>query len=304
MRKSLDFRMCLLALAVLSLASSCCELEDARITEYRDGRRAAVSLTFDDGILDHYTMVAPHLDSLGLRATFWVNGNSIEQGEVNYAPRLTWQMCREMSDRGHEISNHSWSHPNLTNLSEEALREEVFKNDDAIEAATGKRPITFCYPYNAQNELVARVCHEGRVGTRDYQEAQGQVNSGSTPESLRAWLEKVIANGEWGVTMSHGIHHGWDQWNDENVLWDFFKDLASRQDEVWIDTFATIASYRAEREHCTIRVRKYRKCIGIKPSCDLDPALYRELLTAEVTVDGRTRLLTFDPFGKEQRFAL
>ena len=92
MRKSLDLRMCLLALAVLSLASSCRELEDARITEYRDGRRAAVSLTFDDGILDHYTMVAPHLDSLGLRATFWVNGNSIEQGEVNYAPRLTWQM--------------------------------------------------------------------------------------------------------------------------------------------------------------------------------------------------------------------
>jgi len=28
-------------------------------------------------------LLAPHLDSLGLRATFWVNGNSIEQGEVN-----------------------------------------------------------------------------------------------------------------------------------------------------------------------------------------------------------------------------
>ncbi|MBO6238130.1 MAG: polysaccharide deacetylase family protein, partial [Bacteroidales bacterium] len=234
----MKLRLLLMSLPILSSLAACTVVEDARITEFRDGRKAAVSLTFDDGILDHYTMVAPHLDSLGLRGTFWVNGNSIEQGEVNYAPRLTWQMCREMSDRGHEISNHSWSHPNLTSLSEEALREEVFRNDDAIEAATGKRPITFCYPYNAQNELVARVCHEGRVGTRDYQEAQGQVNSGSTPESLRAWLEKVIAAGEWGVTMSHGIHHGWDQWNDEDVLWDFFRELAGRQDEVWVDTFA------------------------------------------------------------------
>ena len=102
--------------------------------------------------------------------------------------------------------------------------------------------------------------------------------------------------------MTHGIHHGWDQWEDEQVLWDFYKDLAARQDDVWIDTFAAVAAYRAEREHCTIRVRKYHKCIGLKPSCDLDPALYREPLTAEVTVNGRTRLLTFDPFGHEQFF--
>ena len=289
-----------MSLIALSSSVACTVVDDARITAFRDGRRAAVSLTFDDGILDHYTMVAPNLDSLGLRGTFWVNGHSIEQGEVNYAPRLTWQMCREMSDRGHEISNHSWSHPNLTNLSEEQLREEVRRNDDAIEAATGKRPITFCYPYNAQNELVARVCHEGRIGTRDFQEAQGQVNSGSTPESLRTWLDRVIAAGEWGVTMTHGIHHGWDQWEDENVLWDFYKELAGRRDEVWIDTFAAVCAYVQEREHTTIVVRKYKKCIGLKPSCDLDPALYREPLTAEVTVNGRTRLLTFNPFGREQ----
>ncbi len=298
----MNLRLLLMSLPVLASLSACSVVEDARITEYRDGKKAAVSLTFDDGILDHYTLVAPHLDSLGIRGTFWVNGISIGKPDYNYAPRLTWEMCREMSERGHEISNHSWSHPNLTGLSEEQLREEVFRNDDAIEKATGKSPVTFCYPYNAQNELVARVCHEGRIATRDFQEAQGQVNSHSTPESLRAWLDRVIAEGDWGVTMTHGIHHGWDQWEDEQVLWDFYKELAARKDEVWIDTFAAVAAYRAEREHCTIRVRKYRKCIGLKPSCDLDPALYQEPLTAEVTVNGRTRLLTFDPFGHEQYF--
>ena len=298
----MNIRLFIMSLSVFSTLAACSAVEDARITEYRDGKKAAVSLTFDDGILDHYTLVAPHLDSLGIRGTFWVNGISIGKPDYNYAPRLTWEMCREMSERGHEISNHSWSHPNLTGLSEEQLREEVFRNDDAIEKATGKRPVTFCYPYNAQNELVARVCHEGRIATRDFQEAQGQVNSHSTPESLRAWLDRVIAEGDWGVTMTHGIHHGWDQWEDEQVLWDFYKDLAARQDDVWIDTFAVVAAYRAEREHCTIRVRKYHKCIGLKPSCDLDPALYREPLTAEVTVNGRTRLLTFDPFGHEQFF--
>ncbi|MCR4860676.1 MAG: polysaccharide deacetylase family protein, partial [Bacteroidales bacterium] len=254
---NMKIREILMSLAVISAAASCSVVEDARITEFRGGRKAAVSLTFDDGILDHYTLVAPHLDSLGIRGTFWVNGVSIGQSD-SYAPRMSWEMCRELSDRGHEISNHSWSHPHLTSLTEEQLREEVFRNDDAIEAATGKRPLTFCYPYNDQNGLVAKVCHEGRVGTRDYQEAQGQVNSGSTPQSLRAWLERVIADGGWGVTMTHGIHHGWDQWNDENVLWDFYRELAARQDEVWIDTFAAVTSYMQEREHCTVVVRKYR----------------------------------------------
>ncbi|MCR4823825.1 MAG: polysaccharide deacetylase family protein [Bacteroidales bacterium] len=300
----MNIRIFVMGLIALSSAAACSVVEDARITEFRDGKKAAVSLTFDDGPLDHYTMVAPHLDSLGIRGTFWIVGYEIGREDYNTFPRLTWEMCREMSDRGHEISSHSWTHANLTTLSEEELREEVTRNDDAIEAATGKRPITFCYPYNARNELVARICHEGRVGTRDFQESQGQANTHSTPESLRAWLDKVIANGEWGVTMTHGMQYGWDCWEDPNVLWDFYKDLASRQDEVWIDTFAAVTSYMQEREHCRIVVRKYHKCIGIKPECDLDPALYREPLTAEVTVDGRTRLLSFDPFGGEQYFEL
>lgn len=283
---------------LLPLIASC-TVHDAEICKFKDGRQAAVSLTFDDGILDHYTMVAPRLDRYGLKATFWINGANIGVDD-DYAPRLTWDMCRKMAANGHEISNHAWSHKNLVRSTEEEIISEIKLNDEAIERELGARPLTFCFPYNASNEQVMKLSSEGRVGVRTFQEGQGQANSHSTAESLDAWLRKVIDNGEWGVTMTHGIKHGWDQWEDENVLWSFYGRLAAKRDSVWVDTFAAVSAYVAERDNCTIKVRKCGKKVTITPTCSLDSSIYKQPLTA--LVEGR--YLEFDPFGGAQTFDL
>ena len=276
-----------------------CTVNDVEICNYKDGREAAVSLTFDDGVVDHYTLVAPKLDYHGLKATFWICGKDISNGEEDSAC-LTWDMCRQMAANGHEISNHSWSHRNFANITEDEIRAEVTMNDDIIERELGKRPVTFCYPFNTITETAAAIAGEGRVGLRTYQERQGQKNSHSTAESLDAWLRKVIDNGEWGVTMTHGIVNGWDQWEDPDVLWGFYNRLAAKRDSVWVDTFAKVSSYVAERDNCTVKVRKKGKRITIIPSCTLDPALYKEPLTAHVL----GRYIEFDPFGGPQTFNL
>lgn len=274
-----------------------CTVKDAEICKFKDGREASVSLTFDDGIVDHYTLVYPKLNYSALKGTFWICGSNIGIDD-SYTPRLTWDMCREMAADGHEISNHSWSHKNFAKISEEEIREEVQKNDKIIERELGRKPITFCYPFNAITETAAEIASEGRVALRTYQEAMGQRNSHSTPESLDAWLRKVIDNGEWGVTMMHGIHNGWDQWDDETVLWDFFKRLGLKRDSVWVDTFAKVASYMAERDNCSIKVRKAGNKVTLIPDCSLDSALYKEPLTARVL----GRYLEFDPFGGAQTY--
>ena len=293
MKKSL-----FLIVSAFMLAS--CGTPQVEVCKYKDGLQAAVSLTFDDGLIDDYTLIAPCLDSLGLKGTFWVIGNNIGQLEN----RLTWEQCRRLSSSGHEISNHSWTHPHLTDMSAEAIEEEVRLCDEAIEKFVGKKPKTFCFPFNAHNELVDSICGAGRVGMRLYQEAQGQVNSGSTPESLRAWLRNTIDNGEWGVTMTHGIQTGWDQWNDPQVLWDFYSELASKRDTVWIATFAEISAYVGERDHCTIKVSGNAKKVTIEPECTLDPSLYNEKLTARITSGKKNVMVEFDPFGGPQTFDL
>lgn len=47
------------------------------IAKYAGVRKAAISLTFDDGIQEQFTLVAPHLDKYGLKGTFGINGKFI-----------------------------------------------------------------------------------------------------------------------------------------------------------------------------------------------------------------------------------
>ena len=289
--------------AATALTLAGCAKPSAEICSFRGGREAAVSLTFDDGIVDHYTLVAPQLNRLGIHGTFWINPGRIEHDD-DYSPYLTWEMCRQMAAAGHEISNHSWSHPHLTRLTPDEVREEVRRADDAIETEVGIRPITFCFPYNSTDSTVTAICGEGRVGMRTFQEGQGQANNHSTAESLASWLRGVIDSREWGVTMTHGIHNGWDQWEDETILWNFYKDLAAKRDSVWIGTFAEVSAYIAERDATTLEASVKGDVLTLTPSCSLDPSLYREKLTAKVDWKGETRYLDFDPFGGAQTYDL
>ena len=100
-----------------------------------------IALTFDDG--PSATLTPKLLDLLAarhLKATFFVVG----QNAADH-PEILKRAVRE----GHEIANHSWSHPNLGKMSDEAVRRELQKTDDAIAAAIGKRPTLMRPPYGS-----------------------------------------------------------------------------------------------------------------------------------------------------------
>jgi peptidoglycan/xylan/chitin deacetylase (PgdA/CDA1 family) len=100
-----------------------------------------IALTFDDG--PHPTLTPKLLDLLAahhLKATFFVIG----QNAADH-PDILRRAVRE----GHEIGNHSWSHPNLGKMSDEAVRRELQKTEDAIVAAIGKKPTLMRPPYGS-----------------------------------------------------------------------------------------------------------------------------------------------------------
>jgi len=107
-----------------------------------------IALTFDDG--PHATLTPKLLDLLAahhMKATFFVVG----QNAADH-PDILRRAVRE----GHEIGNHSWSHPNLGKMSDEAVRRELQKTDDAIFAAIGKHPTLLRPPYGS---ITARQKH-------------------------------------------------------------------------------------------------------------------------------------------------
>jgi peptidoglycan/xylan/chitin deacetylase (PgdA/CDA1 family) len=100
-----------------------------------------IALTFDDGPSEKLTPKL--LDLLGahhIKATFFVIGENVVEH-----PDVVARAARE----GHEIGNHSWSHPNLGKMSDEAVRRDLQKTDDAIRNAIGDRPALMRPPYGS-----------------------------------------------------------------------------------------------------------------------------------------------------------
>ena len=78
------------------------------IAPYYGGHQAALSLTFDDGLEDQYTLAWPELKKRGLRATFAIIGSKVggimqsKQDRIdgtNGTPTMTWDMLRELATR-------------------------------------------------------------------------------------------------------------------------------------------------------------------------------------------------------------
>jgi cellulose synthase/poly-beta-1,6-N-acetylglucosamine synthase-like glycosyltransferase/peptidoglycan/xylan/chitin deacetylase (PgdA/CDA1 family) len=103
-----------------------------------------LSLTFDDGPDATYTPLL--LDILKARhvpATFFVVGVEAEQNP---------SLIRREYDEGHEIGNHSYSHPNIAAVSAERTRLELSATERIIEHTIGVSTILFRPPYNADSE--------------------------------------------------------------------------------------------------------------------------------------------------------
>lgn len=92
----------------LGLTMACCSLAWGQPKTYVakfDGNRAcAISYTFDDGLLEHYTLVRPQLNALGLKASFCIIGSKVGKDQKG-TPCMTWEQLKEMAAEGHEKTN-------------------------------------------------------------------------------------------------------------------------------------------------------------------------------------------------------
>lgn len=103
-----------------------------------------VALTFDDVPDAVFTpRVLDALKQAGVKATFFVVGNRAEAH-----PDIMARIVKE----GHEVGNHSYSHPNLPKLTDSQFRSEVTRTDQIIRNYTGSVPTLFRPPYGNTNE--------------------------------------------------------------------------------------------------------------------------------------------------------
>ncbi|RHP31238.1 polysaccharide deacetylase family protein [Lachnotalea sp. AF33-28] len=102
-----------------------------------------VALTFDDGPHARYTEeLLDGLKERGVRATFFLIGKSIEGNE---------DVIKRMSQEGHLIGNHTYSHVQLSKETVESAVQEIEKTNQEIFAVTGKVPEYIRPPFGSWN---------------------------------------------------------------------------------------------------------------------------------------------------------
>lgn len=108
------------------------------------------ALTFDDGPSPNTPALLDMLEGYNIPATFFLLGKN-----ASYYP----QIVERMINSGHEIGNHSWSHPNLRLLSTERQAEEII-NTDSILRSLGAMPLYMRPPYGSFDERTAQIAEQ------------------------------------------------------------------------------------------------------------------------------------------------
>jgi peptidoglycan-N-acetylglucosamine deacetylase len=122
-----------------------------------EAARGRVALTFDDGPDPEVTpAVLDLLDGAGARATFFCIGRKVDAHP---------DLAAEIHGRGHAVENHTYGHPHTFGFHGRArMAAEIARAQEAVERATGRRPVFFRAPVGIRNPFLDAVL--SRCGLR------------------------------------------------------------------------------------------------------------------------------------------
>lgn len=146
----------------------------------REDKKIAIS--FDAAYGDEYTLdILDTLDKYNVKSTFFL---------VKFWIDKYPHQVKEIYKRGHDIGNHSATHPNMSQLSKEQMEKEINDTGDKIYEITNKKPFLFRPPYGDYNDTLIQVCREN-----GYYVIQWDTDSLDWKElGVQAVVDRVVRN--------------------------------------------------------------------------------------------------------------
>lgn len=195
------------------------------------GKKCAVVLTYDDAIDQHLDNALPVLDSLGLKATFYLTAfsNSIRS-------RLNdW---KKLAVTGHELGNHTLYHPcdaslngrawvqpdnDLSKYSIKRMENEIRMTNVFLQALDGKTKRTFAFTCGdmkigdsafingMKNDFVAARAVRNemhKINEVDLYNTDCYVVNNNSFAEMKAWVDKAMQTNSLLVILFHGVGGG------------------------------------------------------------------------------------------------
>ena len=137
-----------------------------------------IAFTMDSGSHNRYIYrILDILDRYNVNITFFVTG---EFAAANP------EMVREMAARGHELGNHTWSHPDMDTLKKDEIYSELTRTSDLLEALGGKPVTVFRPPYGHLSGQARSIVNAlGMQAVRWTHESMDARKEGSEENSLK-----------------------------------------------------------------------------------------------------------------------
>ena len=196
-----------------------------------NGKKCAVVLSYDDAINQHLDNAIPVLDSLGLKATFYITA---------YSPSMQSRLSewRELATHGHELGNHTLFHPCLADrpgrgfvpfeyqmnrYTVKRMVDETRMTNLFLQALDGKTKRTFAFTCGdmkigdtafidlMRNDFVAARAVRNQmhqIDQVDLYNVDCYLVNGETGEQLIAWAKKAIETNSLLVILFHGVGGG------------------------------------------------------------------------------------------------
>jgi peptidoglycan/xylan/chitin deacetylase (PgdA/CDA1 family) len=231
------------------------------------GRRAAMSISWDDARPSQIEVGVPILDRYGIKGTFYTLPR-------NMTGRL--KKWRAAAARGHEIGNHTIKHPcmgnfitwqtpetMLENYTLRRMEKEILEASRVLERAVGVRPTSFAYPcaqtyvgrgvrLRSYIPLVAKHFEVGRSCFSETYASPERCDLAQVPsidfdnktfKQLRALVDAAAADGCWLVITGHEVGNGRvKQTTSASALRKLCAYLNSRP-EIWVDTVTAVGRH-------------------------------------------------------------
>lgn len=233
--------------------------------KWPEGKRVAVSLSFDDARASQVNGGTALLDKYGVKATFYVVPGAVE------AQLEGWKRAVAA---GHEIGNHSVNHPcsgnfpwarskALEDYSIEQMQAELTDANSRIESMLGVRCRVFAYPcgqtFVGRGEatrsyvpVVARLFQSGRgwmdeapndPGYCDFAQLTGVEMDGKDFDEVLPLIEQARASGMWLVLGGHEMGAEGPQTTRLAMLEALIRYASDPANGVWLAPVGTVGDY-------------------------------------------------------------
>lgn len=256
------------------------------IAKWYDGRKAALSIRFDDSHPTHLSNAIPILREYGLRGTFMVNPGSSEPGSRRRSPfemhRAEWEAVARQGD--HELANHTAHHRGA--VGDDDMEAEIGKAAEAIWKLTpGRSKLLALNLGGATFWETTRTLRYYLDKHHPFDASQNSTGMddryGNRVAHFRRLLEQHIERGLWCRIHYHSIGNG--EASSETHFRAALDVIQQHRAQLWVAGMADIHKYQTERNASKLTLQQSTaQRLAFQLTCLTDPTLYDQSLTIEV----------------------